>query len=486
LAHARYHCHGSDSIRQLTDDYCVFPKKILGEGRNGSVVVATSNSDGRRYALKVISKDSVEPGALRKILSEVEIYLMLDHPNVAKLQDVYDMKNSVALVTECCEGGELFSRLADAGNYAENDAACATVHMLNAVGYLHAHQIVHRDLKPENFLYETKERNATLKLIDFGLAKIWDSSSLMKTACGTIAYASPDVLLGEGYTNKCDLWSIGVIVFMLLSGYPPFYGSNKEMCTKILNARVDWSYHSRWKNVSDDAMDFVNSLLSKDPVDRPGAKTALAHRWLCSNADASVQCGTATVFNRELLRSLNRYVAASKLQRAALQLLAHELSPHETAHLRDIFLVMDKNHEGTIRLSELKLAIRGNDSHEAYCAGQSSPKTPAAKLRRAKSDVINQVFSVLDAYGDEQIYFSVFVAATLNTSSQLCHEKIKAVFDRLDDDMSGTINAKDCCNVIGETFEGASTRLLFEEVAASSRNEMNYQDFYNCLKTLST
>ena len=213
--HARYHSASSGG-RQLEDDYEIFPKRVLGEGCSGLVIMAKGRNDGRKYALKRIHKLKVQPKVLKQLTAEVEIYLMLDHPHIAALRDVYETEAEIALLTECCEGGELYSRLSNSGTYAESDAAEATHQMLLAVGYLHAHHVVHRDLKLENFLYETQEANSALKLIDFGFAKIWDPSTLMLASCGSIAYVSPDVLKGEGYTSKCDLWSLGVIVFMLL------------------------------------------------------------------------------------------------------------------------------------------------------------------------------------------------------------------------------------------------------------------------------
>merc|ERR1719316_153974 len=141
------------------------------------------------------------------------------------------------------------------------EAALAVRQMLLAVGYLHAHDIVHRDLKLENFLYETKKMDATLKLIDFGFAKIWDPSRLMQASCGSIAYVAPDVLEGQGYTSKCDLWSLGVITFMLLSGYPPVSGGEKCMQQKIREGAIDWSHKNRWADVSPEAIGFVKQLL---------------------------------------------------------------------------------------------------------------------------------------------------------------------------------------------------------------------------------
>lgn len=481
--HARYH---DASGRKLDQDYEVFPKKVLGEGCSGLVVMAKGRTDGRKYALKRIHKLKVQPKVLKQLTAEVEIYLMLDHPHIAALRDVYETESEIALLTECCEGGELYSRLSSSGTYAEADAAEATQQMLLAVGYLHAHHVVHRDLKLENFLYESTEPSASLKLIDFGFAKIWDPSTLMMASCGSIAYVSPDVLKGEGYTNKCDLWSLGVIVFMLLVGYPPFHGSEKDMRSNILCANVDWSHKSWWRKVSEDAVDFVKCLLVRDPLQRMDVGEALSHRWIKARHTAG-----RPVLDKDALRSLRHYADTSRARRAVLQLLAQELAPEETKELRDTFLALDSTGEGTISLSELKRAIRGEDeagetggTASGAVSGASTPKsprTPAARLRRAKSEVIGSLFEVLDANGDEQVYYSDFLAATLDVRKQIRKEAVLSAFHRLDADGSGSISPDDLRKVIGETFEGVNVELLVREADAACKGELTFQDFLSLL-----
>jgi len=491
--HARYHCScsgDSSGGRRLADDYEV-SKKVLGEGCSGLVVMAKGRHDGRKYALKKIQKLKVQAKVLRQLTAEVEIYLMLDHPHIAALRDVYETDAEIALLTECCEGGELYARLSTNGSYAEADAAEATKQMLQAVGYLHAHHVVHRDLKLENFLYESPEAHSALKLIDFGFAKVWDPSTLMMASCGSIAYVSPDVLKGQGYTSKCDMWSLGVIVFMLLSGYPPFHGSEKEMRTNILVAKVDWSHKSRWKKVSEDATDFVNCLLVKDPAKRLDVTGALAHRWMQARSALQSQPN----LDRETLRSLRRYADASRVRRAVLQLMAQELAPSETMELRELFLSMDKTGAGTVSLSDMKDAIRGSREDAMVMSlgsydpqdpvspgGCGTPKTPAARLRRAKSEVISDLFEVLDANGDEQVYYSDFLAATMDARKQLREEAVLAAFNRLDVDHSGAISVDDLKRAIGDTFEGVNVELLVKEADAACRGELSFEDFMNVLE----
>jgi len=247
------------SGRRLNDDYEV-EGTVLGEGLCGNVVLMRRKIDQGKFAMKTIDKMDAGSGSSSslELPAEVEIYLALDHPNIAQLHGVYQTSSKVTLIMECCEGGELYSRLQKRGVYPEADAAEASRQMLRAVGFLHLLSIVHRDLKLENFLYDREDSKAQLRLIDFGFAHVWDRSTLMKAPCGSISYVSPDVLSGTGYTDKCDLWSIGVIVWMLLCGYPPFHGKQeKAVLAKIKAGKPDWSHRRRWKPVSDEAVAFV-------------------------------------------------------------------------------------------------------------------------------------------------------------------------------------------------------------------------------------
>jgi calcium-dependent protein kinase len=438
---ARYHHH------RLDQDYEVLRDKVLGEGCSGKVVVARSRTTGRHFALKQISKSTVAPKVLQQL---------------------------IALLTECLEGGELYGRLAEKKTFPEALAAETTRQMLRAVGYLHSHNIVHRDLKLENFLYESRAEDAALKVIDFGFAKVWDSSKPMQASCGSIAYVSPDVLQGRGYSNKCDLWSLGVVVFMLLAGYPPFHGSDDDMKRNILAADVDWKHSRRWAKVSNAAQDFVKALLVGDPKQRLDAQAALNHPWLESASESKIR----PVLPAAALRSIGRYGDAPSLRRAVLQLAARELAPNDVADLRGAFLQIAGEEEGTLTFSELKAAIRGNEP-----VGQcdKDPKTPARRLRRAKSQDLKELFHMMDANGDEQIYYSDFLAAAMD--QKLTEEHLWAAFRRLDADKSGAISAEDIQNVIGDKFEGFDAQQLLEdaEFTPTANGEIGFDSFRRAL-----
>jgi calcium-dependent protein kinase len=468
---SRYH------HRDFAEDYQIFPEKVLGKGCSGNVILATNRASGRNCALKRIEKRSLAPNILEQLITEVEICLSLDHPNVVRLDDVYDSEHEIALFMEYLEGGELFGRLTTLGVFPESLAVETSRQMLRSVGYLHSHNFVHRDLKLENFVYENNTCSSQLKVIDFGFAKVWDSSQpYMRTSCGSIAYVSPDVLCGHGYTSKCDLWSVGVIIFMLLSGYPPFHGSDHKMTTSIASANVDWSHKQRWAKVSEDAISFVKSLLTRDPSKRMDAQAALKHPWLLGAAASKTAMLSAAA-----VRSIDNYVGAPSLRRAMLQLVAREVAPQDVADLRRTFLELAGDEEGTVRLSELKAAIRGDQS--SVQPTDSDPKTPARKLRKAKTEKLKELFQVMDVNGDNQVYYSDFLAATMHEELKLREEYVWAAFHRLDADNSGAISADDIQSSIGETFEGVATHLLMQGAgwSPSAQGEMNFESFMRVL-----
>merc|ERR1719356_2399506 len=201
----------------------------------------------------------------------------MDHPHVTRLYEVYEGEDFLHLVMECMEGGELFDRVIELKRFSERDAADSCWQMLLALNYIHSHGIVHRDLKLENFLYDKKGSNH-LKLIDFGFSKVWDPNVKMRVSCGTLSYVAPEVLK-QSYTSKCDLWSLGVITFILLAGYMPFSGSEKSQTQNIQNGLYSWKAE-RWSKVSTEAIEFVKSLLKVSVDQRLSAQQALDHSWI--------------------------------------------------------------------------------------------------------------------------------------------------------------------------------------------------------------
>jgi len=254
---------------------------ILGTGSFAEVKVAVSKSDKIEYAVKCIDKKSLDQDDQEALEMEVKILQQVNHSNIVELKEVFDCRDTYYMVMEKMTGGELFDRIVEKEKYTEGEARDEVKAVTGALLYCHDLGIVHRDLKPENLLYSSKdESESILKIADFGLAKLTKSDYAMQTACGTPGYVAPEILEGKAYASEVDIWSMGVITYILLCGFPPFYDDNNAKLFKMIK-RGEFDYPSPyWDKVSDDAKDLINNMLQVDPKKRLTAKQVLEHRWV--------------------------------------------------------------------------------------------------------------------------------------------------------------------------------------------------------------
>ncbi|GMI11759.1 hypothetical protein TrRE_jg12341, partial [Triparma retinervis] len=261
---------------------------IIGSGVSGVVRQVVHRRTGVTYAVKCMDLTTVLTDfALEQLKEEVNILVSLDHPNIVRLEEVYESKNEIYLVFEQLTGGELFDRLDEQPSYHYTETLCCALvqQMLSAVRYCHSRGIIHRDLKLENFIFEDRSPDSELKLIDFGLSKHFEHGDVQHEAVGTPYTVAPEVIRGS-YTSKCDIWAIGVITYLLLSGDTPFGGCGGESLEKvrdnILKGLVVFSPHDVWSSVSPLAKTFIRDLLLVDPSLRPSASAAQVHPWIGS------------------------------------------------------------------------------------------------------------------------------------------------------------------------------------------------------------
>ncbi|KAL3779241.1 hypothetical protein HJC23_010888 [Cyclotella cryptica] len=278
----------SNSARDLTDiemKYHIDPN-VLGVGHHGSVRQCIERSTGKRYAVKSICKTAPSVN-VRGIQREISLLEGMNHERILQLVDVFEDSEYVHIVTELCSGGELFDKIVEKsstgqGCFSEDQAARILHQILSAVSYMHKHSIVHRDIKPENILFETAEEDSPIKIIDFGLARKHRAERgepPMSTIVGTPYYISPDVLR-KSYNKSSDLWSVGVIAYILLCGYPPFNGSSNSEVYSAVQRGLYYFPSEDWKHVSSSARDFVVRLLQTDPRRRMTAEQAMSHPWI--------------------------------------------------------------------------------------------------------------------------------------------------------------------------------------------------------------
>jgi len=263
----------------------------IGQGSFAVVKLCKNRKTGEEVAIKIIDKKNAR--AVEDLQTEADVMAKIDHPNVIRVLQIFENASKCYMVQQYVSGGEMFDRIIEKDHFSEAEAVHVLKQILSAMQYLHSCGIVHRDIKPENLLYKTKSADSPIMLADFGLAKVLAQGQEMHTMCGTPGYVAPEILLGKaGYTSACDIWSIGVVAYILLCGFPPFYDeSTPALVQQITSGRYEFP-SPWWDTVSQNAKSFISFLLNTDPATRPSAEQALGHPWMISEASSAALSGT--------------------------------------------------------------------------------------------------------------------------------------------------------------------------------------------------
>eukprot|EP00930_Biecheleria_cincta_P015676 TRINITY_DN12996_c0_g1_i1.p1 TRINITY_DN12996_c0_g1~~TRINITY_DN12996_c0_g1_i1.p1 ORF type:complete len:522 (+),score=141.17 TRINITY_DN12996_c0_g1_i1:38-1603(+) len=450
-----------ESTGRISDSYKIEQKKI-GEGSYGSVSICQHKFTNQKRAVKSLGKAQMKDA--EKFKEEIRIMKLLDHPNIVKLYETYEDKKMVYLVMELCTGGELFDRIIEVGHFTEVQAAIVMQQMLRAVYYMHENSFCHRDLKPENFLFSTKEpiEQATLKIIDFGLAFEFQPGKDMKTKAGTPFYVAPQVLQGK-YDQSADLWSIGVILFVLLCGYPPFWGeSDKEVLSKVKAGAFTFN-PADWKNVSHDAQNLIRNLLKMSQKERYTAEQALQDEWVKMKAPRA----TKVALSDGLVNNLKGFRSQNKLKKAALHVIAANMNESQIKDLREQFVAMDVNGDGLLTVKELR-------------DGMSK-----AGLTEIPPDLA-QIIKEVDSNGSGTIDYTEFLAATLDRQKYQQEDVCWAAFRVFDRDGNGKISKDELTKVLADGAVAAVAQRdiaeLLKDVDANGDGEIDFQEFMEMMK----
>jgi len=309
----------------------------------------------------------------------------------------------------------------------------------------------------ENFLYERKDSDF-LKLIDFGFSKIWEKNTRMELSCGTLSYAAPEVL-HKNYTSQCDLWSLGVIVFILLVGYMPFAGKSEMKQISMIKSGSYIMRKERWDKVSKTAFDFVAKLLIVDPEKRLTAPQALEHPWI-QNREAVPEEGV----DRQIVESLCNFAHQQKFRRDCMKLMAWSLTAEERAQVREAFLELDTTNSGTVKVTDLKRILEENFD---------VPEDEILQVRYCMSEGCD--------LQDEacEISYSEFLAAMMSSRIQLHDTLLKETFRRFDLESTGHISKDDLVKVLGED---ADVSTIMAAVDANHDGEISIEEFIGYLK----
>uniref|UniRef100_A0A4W5KPW3 Pregnancy up-regulated nonubiquitous CaM kinase n=1 Tax=Hucho hucho TaxID=62062 RepID=A0A4W5KPW3_9TELE len=274
---------GKEFRKKAEDITAVYDlREKLGEGSFSEVRVAQHRRTLKLVAVKCIRKRALKDkeGMLE---NEIAVLRRINHPNIVALEETFETSTKLYLVMTLVTGGELLDRILEKGSYTERDASRVIQQVLEAVQYLHQLGIVHRDLKPENLLYQTPSEDSKIVISDFGLSKM-EEQGVLTTACGTPAYVAPELLQQKSYGKEVDLWALGVITYILLCGYPPFYDeSESHMYRQIIKAEYEFD-SPYWDEISNSAKDFIPRMLQKEPEKRYNCEQALKHLWISGGA----------------------------------------------------------------------------------------------------------------------------------------------------------------------------------------------------------
>ncbi|XP_014510013.1 calcium-dependent protein kinase 28 isoform X2 [Vigna radiata var. radiata] len=408
----------------------------------------------------------VQPIAVEDVKREVKILKALTgHENVVQFYDAFEDDSYVYIVMELCEGGELLDRILAKkdSRYSEKDAAVVVRQMLKVAAECHLHGLVHRDMKPENFLLKSTKEDSPLKATDFGLSDFIKPGKKFHDIVGSAYYVAPEVLKRKSGPQS-DVWSIGVITYILLSGRRPFWDKTEDGIFKeVLRKKPDFQ-RKPWQTISDAAKDFVKKLLVKDPRARLTAAQALSHPWVREGGEAS-----EIPIDISVLSNMRQFVKYSRLKQFALRALASTLNEEELADLKDQFDAIDVDKNGSISLEEMRQALA---------------KDLPWKLKEPR---VLEILQAIDSNTDGLVDFSEFVAATLHVhqledDSSKWQQRSQAAFEKFDLDKDGYITPEELKMHTG--LRGSIDPLL-EEADIDKDGKISLSEFRRLLRTAS-
>ncbi|KAI5683627.1 hypothetical protein M9H77_04855 [Catharanthus roseus] len=446
---------------RISDKYIL--GRELGRGEFGITYLCTDRETREALACKSISKKKLRTAVdIEDVRREVAIMSSLpNHPNIVKLKATYEDNEAVHLVMELCEGGELFDRIVARGHYSERAAAGVVKTVAEVVRMCHANGVIHRDLKPENFLFANKKENSALKAIDFGLSVFFKPGERFSEIVGSPYYMAPEVLK-RNYGPEVDIWSAGVILYILLCGVPPFWAETEQgVALAILRGVIDFK-REPWPQISESAKSLVKQMLDPDPKKRLTAQQVLDHPWIQHAKKAP------NVPLSDIVRTrLKQFSVMNKFKKKALRVIAEHLSVEEVEVIRDMFTLMDTDNDGKVTYDELTAGLRKVGSQLAE---------PEIKL----------LMEVADVDGNGFLDYGEFVAVTIHLQRIENDEHLRRAFMFFDKDGSGYIELDELREALadesGETDEDVLKEIM-REVDTDKDGQISFDEFVAMMKT---
>ncbi|XP_062221331.1 calcium-dependent protein kinase 6-like [Phragmites australis] len=442
----------------LRDLYALGRK--LGQGQFGTTYLCTDLATGAALACKSIAKRKLlTPEDVDDVRREIQImHHLAGHASVVTIKGAYEDPLYVHIVMELCEGGELFDRIVDRGYFSERKAAEIARVIVGVVEACHSLGVMHRDLKPENFLLKDRGHDASLKAIDFGLSVFFKPGQVFSDVVGSPYYVAPEVLC-KHYGPEADVWTAGVIIYILLSGVPPFWAETQQgIFDAVLKGAIDFESEP-WPSISDSAKDLIRRMLRSPPAERLTAHQVLCHPWICENGVAPDRALDPAVLSR-----LKQFSAMNKLKKMALRVIAQNLSEEELAGLKEMFKAMDTDGSGAITFEELKEGLRkyGSNLNEAE---------------------IRHLMDAADVDKSGTIDYDEFIAATVHMSKLEREEHLLAAFAYFDKDGSGYITVDELEQACREhNMADVGIDDIIREVDQDNDGRIDYGEFVAMMK----
>lgn len=432
----------------------------LGQGQFGTTYLCVDRASGLEFACKsiekckLLSRDDVED-----VRREIRIMHHLSgNPHIVSIIGAFEDSSFVYLVMELCAGGELFDRIIQRGHYSEREAARLIQVIVSVVESCHSLGVMHRDLKPENFLFSNEQEDSPLKAIDFGLSVFFKPGEIFQDVVGSPYYVAPEVLR-KFYGPQADVWSAGVILYILLSGVPPFWAETEQgIFDQVLGGVLDFD-SDPWPQISESSKNLIRNMLNPDPAKRFTAHQVLCHPWICEDGVAPDRPLDPAVLSR-----MKQFMAMNKMKKIALRFIAERLSEEEIAGLKETFKMIDADGSGAITFDELKVGL------ERMGSG-------------LLDNEVRVIMEAADIDGSGSIDYEEFIAATINLNKLQREEDLAAAFSYFDKDGSGFITVEELqLACLDHSMEDTEIQEIIKEIDQNNDGCIDYGEFVSMMR----